>query len=196
MNHVPIVVEQTGRFERSYDIYSRLLKDRIVFIGSTIDDAVCQRRRRPTPLPGRRGQPKGYPPLHQLPGRIHHRRHGHLRHHAIHQARRLHHLPGPGRFDGRLPVARRSPGKRHALPQRGSDASSALGRRQRGRLRTSRSRPTASSGTGSASPGSSPKGPGSPWKRSCKTPTGTFSSRRRKPKRSGIIDRVIHAGRA
>ena len=41
MNHVPIVVEQTGRFERSYDIYSRLLKDRIVFIGSTIDDAVA-----------------------------------------------------------------------------------------------------------------------------------------------------------
>ncbi|MGB0089190.1 MAG: ATP-dependent Clp endopeptidase proteolytic subunit ClpP [Planifilum fulgidum] len=41
MNHVPIVVEQTGRFERSYDIYSRLLKDRIVFIGSTIDDVVA-----------------------------------------------------------------------------------------------------------------------------------------------------------
>ncbi len=35
---VPIVVEQTSRGERSYDIYSRLLKDRIVFIGSTIDD--------------------------------------------------------------------------------------------------------------------------------------------------------------
>ncbi|MFS8513172.1 MAG: ATP-dependent Clp endopeptidase proteolytic subunit ClpP [Planifilum fulgidum] len=41
MNHTPIVVEQTGRVERSYDIYSRLLKDRIVFIGSTIDDAVA-----------------------------------------------------------------------------------------------------------------------------------------------------------
>ncbi len=35
---VPIVVEQTGRGERSYDIYSRLLKDRIVFIGQEIDD--------------------------------------------------------------------------------------------------------------------------------------------------------------
>ena len=35
---VPIVVEQTSRGERSYDIYSRLLKDRIVFIGSAIDD--------------------------------------------------------------------------------------------------------------------------------------------------------------
>ena len=35
---VPIVVEQTSRGERSYDIYSRLLKDRIIFIGSGIDD--------------------------------------------------------------------------------------------------------------------------------------------------------------
>ncbi|HEX4665637.1 MAG TPA: ATP-dependent Clp protease proteolytic subunit, partial [Chthoniobacterales bacterium] len=35
---VPMVVEQTGRGERSYDIYSRLLKDRIVFIGTPIDD--------------------------------------------------------------------------------------------------------------------------------------------------------------
>jgi len=37
---VPIVVEQTSRGERSYDIYSRLLKDRIVFIGGPIDDTV------------------------------------------------------------------------------------------------------------------------------------------------------------
>ncbi len=35
---VPIVVEQTGRGERSYDIYSRLLKDRIIFLGGEIDD--------------------------------------------------------------------------------------------------------------------------------------------------------------
>lgn len=38
---VPIVVEQTGRGERAYDIYSRLLKDRIIFIGSGIDDLVA-----------------------------------------------------------------------------------------------------------------------------------------------------------
>jgi ATP-dependent Clp protease protease subunit len=41
MNLVPIVVEQTSRGERSYDIFSRLLKDRIVFIGSGIDDDVA-----------------------------------------------------------------------------------------------------------------------------------------------------------
>lgn len=37
---VPMVVEQTGRGERAYDIYSRLLKDRIVFVGSAIDDVI------------------------------------------------------------------------------------------------------------------------------------------------------------
>jgi len=37
---VPVVVEQTSRGERSFDIYSRLLKDRIVFLGTAIDDAV------------------------------------------------------------------------------------------------------------------------------------------------------------
>ena len=38
---IPMVVEQTGRFERAYDIYSRLLKERIVFLGTPIDDTVA-----------------------------------------------------------------------------------------------------------------------------------------------------------
>ncbi|RKX70013.1 ATP-dependent Clp endopeptidase proteolytic subunit ClpP [candidate division WOR-3 bacterium] len=38
---VPFVIEQTGRGERAYDIYSRLLKERIVFIGTPIDDTVA-----------------------------------------------------------------------------------------------------------------------------------------------------------
>lgn len=41
MNFVPIVVEQSSRGERSYDIFSRLLKDRIIFIGGPIDDNVA-----------------------------------------------------------------------------------------------------------------------------------------------------------
>jgi ATP-dependent Clp protease protease subunit len=40
-NFVPMVVEQTGRGERGYDIFSRLLKDRIVFIGTPIDDNIA-----------------------------------------------------------------------------------------------------------------------------------------------------------
>ena len=38
---IPYVIEQTGRGERSYDIYSRLLKDRIVMLSGEIDDAVA-----------------------------------------------------------------------------------------------------------------------------------------------------------
>jgi ATP-dependent Clp protease protease subunit len=38
---VPIVIEQTGRGERSYDIYSRLLRDRIIFLGGAIDDTIA-----------------------------------------------------------------------------------------------------------------------------------------------------------
>jgi len=41
MSIVPIVIEQTGRSERAYDIYSRLLKDRIIFLGTGIDDNVA-----------------------------------------------------------------------------------------------------------------------------------------------------------
>ena len=38
MNLIPMVVEQSNKGERSYDIYSRLLKDRIVFLGGEVDD--------------------------------------------------------------------------------------------------------------------------------------------------------------
>ena len=41
MSLIPMVIEQTGRTERAYDIYSRLLKDRIVFIGTPIDDILA-----------------------------------------------------------------------------------------------------------------------------------------------------------
>ncbi|MBP9837612.1 MAG: ATP-dependent Clp protease proteolytic subunit, partial [Proteobacteria bacterium] len=41
MHYIPYVIEQTGRGERSYDIYSRLLKDRIIFLGSQVNDTVA-----------------------------------------------------------------------------------------------------------------------------------------------------------
>jgi len=41
MNYIPMVIEQVGRGERAYDIYSRLLKDRIVFLGGGIDDTMA-----------------------------------------------------------------------------------------------------------------------------------------------------------
>lgn len=41
MNYIPFVIEQTGRGERSYDIFSRLLKERIIFLGSEVTDTVA-----------------------------------------------------------------------------------------------------------------------------------------------------------
>lgn len=41
MNYIPMVIEQVGRGERAYDIYSRLLKDRIIFVGGPIDDGLA-----------------------------------------------------------------------------------------------------------------------------------------------------------
>lgn len=41
MSYIPMVVEQSNRGERSYDIYSRLLKDRIIFLGSQVNDVVA-----------------------------------------------------------------------------------------------------------------------------------------------------------
>jgi ATP-dependent Clp protease protease subunit len=41
MNFIPTIVEQTARGERAYDLYSRLLRDRIIFLGSTVDDTIA-----------------------------------------------------------------------------------------------------------------------------------------------------------
>ena len=45
MSLVPYVIEQTSRGERSYDIYSRLLKERIIFLGEEVNDDVSKRDR-------------------------------------------------------------------------------------------------------------------------------------------------------
>lgn len=55
MTFVPMVVEQTGRGERSYDIYSRLLKDRIVFLGTEVNDHSANAIIAQTAVPGGRG---------------------------------------------------------------------------------------------------------------------------------------------
>ena len=62
MSLVPYVIEQTSRGERSYDIYSRLLKDRIIFLGEEVNDV--------TAFSGSRGSWKGHPALYQQPGRF------------------------------------------------------------------------------------------------------------------------------
>ena len=73
LNLVPMVVEQTARGERAYDIYSRLLKDRVIFIVGGIDDnvanlVVAQMLFLESENPG-----QGCSSLYQFTGRDHHR---------------------------------------------------------------------------------------------------------------------------
>ena len=56
---VPMVVEQTSRGERAYDIYSRLLKENIIFLGTPIDDHDRQPDHRPVAVSGGRGSGEG-----------------------------------------------------------------------------------------------------------------------------------------
>lgn len=60
MSLVPYVIEQTSRGERSYDIYSRLLKDRIIFLGEEVNDVTASLIIAQLLFFGVRGSRKGY----------------------------------------------------------------------------------------------------------------------------------------
>ncbi len=80
---IPYVVEKSGREERVYDIYSRLLKDRIIFLGQQVDDQISNSLVAQM-LFLQSDDPKvRHPLVHQQSRRKHHRRNGHLRHDAI-----------------------------------------------------------------------------------------------------------------
>ena len=100
------VSAQTYVGDRSNDVYARLLKERIVFLGTQVDDTVGQPHLRPAPPAAERGRRARRLPLHQLARRLGDRGHGHLRHHAVRQLRRRHDLHGPGRLDGPVPALR------------------------------------------------------------------------------------------
>ena len=97
---VPMVVEQTSRGERAYDIYSRLLKENIIFLGTPDRRSGRQPDHRPIAVPGSGRSGKGYFDLHQLAGRFDHRRPGDSRHHGLHPARYRDHLRGAGGVHG------------------------------------------------------------------------------------------------
>ena len=85
---VPMVVEQDGRWERSFDIYSRLLRERIVFLGQEVDDQIAnliaaQLLHLDAQDPG-----TGHLPLRQLAGRLRVRGHGDLRRDAVREVGR------------------------------------------------------------------------------------------------------------
>ena len=97
---VPMVVEQTSRGERAYDIYSRLLKENIIFLGTPIDDNVANLVIAQLLFLEAEDPGEGRLHLHQLAGRLHHGRAGHFGHHGFHPARYRHHLRGTGGLHG------------------------------------------------------------------------------------------------
>ena len=86
---VPMVVEQTGRGERSYDIYSRLLKDRIVFVGQ-IDDHIANLVIAQLLFLQMEDGKKDINLYINSPGGVRHGRAGNLRHDAVSDVRRGH----------------------------------------------------------------------------------------------------------
>ena len=101
MNFIPIVVEQTGRGERAYDIYSRLLKDRIVFLGYRCNRRSRQPNYRSITL-SRIGRSRArYLFLHQQPRWRSHCGLSDLRYHAVYPAADLNRLRRAGGKHGR-----------------------------------------------------------------------------------------------
>ena len=92
MSLVPYVIEQTGRGERMYDVYSRLLKERIIFLGTPINSDVANVLVAQLLLLDSQFQRAAHPDLYQLSGRRGLRRTCDLRHHAAHQRAHQHHL--------------------------------------------------------------------------------------------------------
>ena len=116
MQLIPIVVEQSSRGERAYDIYSRLLKDRIIFLGIGHQRRRGQPGHRPAAVSGGGGPGQGDPFLHQFSGGTGDRGYGHLRHHAVHQAPVATLCMGQAASMGALLLAAGDRGKRFALP--------------------------------------------------------------------------------
>ncbi len=118
---VPIVVEQTGRGERAYDIFSRLLKDRIIFIGTPIDDMVANLVIAQLLFLEAEDPDRDIHLYIHSPGRDRLGRARHLRHHAVHQAGRRHHLHGAGRLAWARSCSPRGPrASARRSPTRGS----------------------------------------------------------------------------
>ena len=93
---IPMVVEQDGRYERSFDIYSRLLRERIVFLGQEVEDDIANVITAQLLFLEAEDPDAGDLALHQLARRLGLRRHGDLRRDAVRQARRADDLHGNG----------------------------------------------------------------------------------------------------
>ena len=119
--------EGTGPDNRM-DIYNRLLRNRIVVLGTDVNDDIANMIAAQLLYLEGEDADQGHLAVHQLAGRLGHRGHGHLRHHAVRQLRRGHDLHGPGRLDGPVPARRRRQGQALLAAPRPDHDAPALGR--------------------------------------------------------------------
>ena len=113
---IPMVVEQTNRGERAYDIYSRLLKDNIIFLGRPIDDDIASLVIAQMLFLEAENPEKDIALYINSPGGSITRRPGDLRHHAVHQARRRDLCVGQAASMAAVLLAAGAKGKRTVLP--------------------------------------------------------------------------------
>ena len=114
---IPYVIEQTHRGERSYDIYSRLLKDRIIFLGTAIDDDIANVIIAQMLFLESEDPDKDINLYINSPGGLGDGRPGHLRHHAVREAATSSTIClGQAASMGAVLLAAGAKGKRFALP--------------------------------------------------------------------------------
>ena len=162
---VPTVIEQTNRGERAFDIYSRLLKERIIFLGTPIDDTVANLIMAQLLHLESEDSDKDINLYINSPGRRDHRAVRHLRHHAVHQARHRHLLHGPGGLGGSRAAGRRHQGQAPRPARTPGSCSTSPTAAPAARPPTSRSRPRRSPACGSSWSASSPTTPARPLER-------------------------------
>ena len=126
---VPIVIEQSNRGERSFDIYSRLLRERIIFVTGGVEDHMATLITAQLLYLESENPKKDIFMYINSPGGVVTRRHGDPRHDAIHPSARRHGVHRPGRVDGRLPARRRRAGHARRADQRPDHDPPAFGRR-------------------------------------------------------------------
>jgi ATP-dependent Clp protease protease subunit len=116
MNLVPMVVEQTSRGERAFDIFSRLLKERIIFLTGPVEDGMASLICAQLLFLESENPKKEIAMYINSPGGVVTARSRDLRHHAIHQEPGLDGVHGHGRLDGQPAALRRRPRPAHQLP--------------------------------------------------------------------------------
>ena len=168
-----MVIETSPRGERAFDIYSLLLRERIIFPGHAHHGPGGEHHNRPTALPGTGGPGPGHQRVHQQSRGLHYRRPGHIRHHADDFAGGFHRVRGYCRQHGHGAAVGRRQGQALLSAQLHRTHAPGPERNPGSRLRTSRLRRGKLPASRTCCGASSATIPGSPWRTLFATATGT-----------------------